>query len=96
MTETFSAAGFEWVDGTSYQKGEQGRKKPSVWEADIGNTYITLIYSQLNYPNVWIFQYRALQIEYKKLKAITKEEAAVEAVSIIKGRLKELNNFFRM
>jgi len=86
MSEIFSAAGFEW----DVQKDDSLSLEAPFCD------WVNLILNHLSYSNTWILNYSGLDIEHKKLKATTKEEAALEAIAIIRGRLKELNNFFRI
>lgn len=97
MSEDFEVNGLTWVDKTNYTKGESPQNKPSnIFGVNINSEFLQIIYGHRNYPDKWIFNFLALNILNKPLKAQTKEEAAKEAIEICLKTIQELKKGFEV
>jgi hypothetical protein len=95
MIEDFEIDGRTWMDKTSYPRGENPQNKPpNIFGIYINSELLQIIYGHRNYPDKWIFNFLALNILHKSLKAKTKEEAAKEAVETCLEVIEKLKKGF--
>jgi hypothetical protein len=97
MSESFEINGLTWVDKTSYARGENPQNKPSnIFGVYINSEFLQIMHGHRNYSDKWIFNFLALNILHKPLKAKTKKEAAQEAVEICLETIEKLKKGFEV
>lgn len=79
-----------WIDITSYKKGDTERI-PKTWELKLEELrYRVIVTRHIYYENTWLLTCREANIELHDLKTDNVEEAKYKALKIVENYLNDL------
>lgn len=76
----------EWVDETSYRRGERGKIEPRTWELRTG-TDLRVQVHRILFADGWFASCPELHLTNRPLKSTEVEDAKPEALGLVRGEL---------
>jgi len=85
-----------WIDTTSYRKGERvGQVTPRAWALGVGHFSQLQVHQHIGAPGSWFLTCIALGIEQRPLLSKDIKDAQAEALVFVATRVKDTVEYYK-